>query len=425
MGNSVPLAAMSGFFVDVTPLRRSRDYRRLLTANTVLSITAQLSVVAISYEVYRVTRSDLDVGLISLAQLIPALFGSIFGGAIADAMDRRKVLLFTATGLAAVSTGLAINLYQQHPQLFFFYLLAAIAAIFQGVNAPTWTALLVATVERDLVVQANALRLLSNRMSTVLGPTVAGVLIASFSVKTVFWVNVGAILIAIATVLCAQARPSPSGTTRFGWTSIVEGFSYLKGHQAIQGCFIADLNATILGMPTALFPALAITHFHGGPRLVGLLYAAPGIGALLSAGTSGWTASIRRPGYGACMGAVFWGLAIAAFGLVSWVPLAVFCLVIAGGADMLTSIFRGAIVQLEVPDRLRGRVSAIQSAVVSSGPRLGNTEAGLVAALTNTQFSVVSGGIGCVIGIALIAKLMPSFVHYVHASEDEQTATTR
>ena len=165
-------------------------------------------------------------------------------------------------------------------------------------------------------------------------------------------------------------------------------------------------------MPTALFPALALHHFHGGLGLAGVLYAAPGFGALVASGMSGWTPRVRRPGRAVVIAITIWGLGLAGFGLVSYLPLAVLLLAIAGGADVISAVFRSTIIQTQTPDRLRGRLSSLQQAVVTSGPRLGNGEAGIVAALTNTQFSVISGGLGCVIGIAIIAKAMPNFVNY-------------
>ena len=404
---------MAKVFVDITPLRRYPAFRRLWAGNAVSQIGSQLSVVAVALEVYNLTHSDLDVGLISLVQLVPALFGSVVGGAIADAMDRRKLLVFTSSVMALFAMGMALEVGRHHPSVLVLYALAGGAAMFQGVNGPASTAVMISIVERDVMVQANALRQLSNQISSVLGPALAGIMIAAFGgTRIVFWANAGSFLFAIAAVLSVGARPPQGGATRFGWKSITEGFAFLRGRQVMQGTFIADLNATILGMPTALFPAMASTHFHGGPRTVGLLYAAPGIGAAIGASLSGWTSRIRRPGYAVCVAVACWGVALAIFGLAPWTIVAIACLAIAGGADMISAIFRSTIIQVEAPDRLRGRLTSIQMAVVQSGPRLGNTEAGLVAAATSTQFSVVSGGIGCVIGIALVAKLMPRFVGY-------------
>ena len=408
--------------VDTGPLRNYPEFRRLWTGLAISSIGSQLAVVAIAIEVYDLTKSSLDVGLISLVQLLPALVGSIVGGAIADAIDRRKLLICTGVSMSACAAGLAINAGSRHPTLWLIYVLAALSAGLQGCDGPARVAVLLSIVDKDSIVAANALRQLLAQISLVLGPAIGGVLISIFNVRVVFIVNAASFLVAVMTVLTISSHLPLGGATRFGWRSISEGFEFLKGRQAIQGCFVADLNATILGMPTALFPALAVGQFHGGSRIAGLLYAAPGAGALVCSGFSGWTKAIRRPGYAVCVSIVVWGVALAGFGLAKWLPLALVLLAIAGGADVISAVFRSTIIQTEAPDRLRGRISSIQQAVVTAGPRLGNAEAGFVAALSSNQISVVSGGLGCIVGIALVARLMPRFVRYELGRDEHETA---
>jgi MFS family permease len=402
---------MPRMLLDVEPLRVYPEFRRLWIGFAASSIGTQMSVVAIALEVYRITGSNLDVGLISLVQLFPAIIGSLLGGSIADAMDRRKLLVITGGSMSILSIGLALNADQTHPALVLVYVLAAANAAFQGINAPALTAVLLSIVDRDMMVKANALRQLSAQIASVLGPTVAGLLIP-LGIHVVFWANAATFVLAIGTVVTVGSHPPVGGITRFGWKSISEGLVFLKGRQAIQGCFIADLNAMVLGMPTALFPALALHHFHGGSGTLGILYAAPGFGALLASMVSGWTPRIRRPGRAVVIAIVIWGLGITGFGLVAWFPAAVALIAIAGGADVISAVFRSSIIQTQTPDRLRGRLSALQQMVVTAGPRLGNGEAGIVAALSTTEISVVSGGLGCIIGIAIVAKTMPKFVRY-------------
>ena len=402
---------MPRMFLDVEPLRVYPEFRRLWIGFAASQVGTQMSVVAIALEVYRITGSNLDVGLISLIQLFPAIIGSLLGGSIADAMDRRKLLVITGTTMSILSIGLALNADRVHPSLVLVYVLAAVNAAFQGVNGPALTAVLLSIVNREIMVKANALRQLSAQIASVLGPTVAGLLIP-FGIHVVFWTNAGTFVLAIGAVLTIGSHPPVGGATRFGWKSISEGLVFLKGRQAIQGCFIADLNAMVLGMPTALFPALALHHFHGGSGTLGILYASPGFGALLASMVSGWTPRVRRPGRAVVIAITIWGLGIAAFGVVAWLPAAVALLAIAGGADVISAVFRSTIIQTQTPDRLRGRLSALQQAVVTAGPRLGNGEAGIVAALSTTEISVVSGGLGCLIGIAIVAKTMPKFVRY-------------
>jgi MFS family permease len=373
----------------------------------------QLSTVAIALEVFDLTHSDLDVGYISLFQLVPAFFGAVLGGAIADALDRRVVIMFTGVTLALSVGVLGLNSSSHHPSLVVLYLVAAVNGGISGVDGPARVAALISTVDRSDLVVANALRQLMQQSSIVVGPAVGGVLIGiTGSVTIGYWVSAGAIALSALTVINVAPRPPLGGGTKFGLGSIVEGFAFLRTRQAIQGCFIADLNAMILGMPTALFPALGLIHFHGGARAVGYLYAAPGVGALLMTFFSGWTNRVRRPGLAVCVAIAAWGIAITLFGLVHLLPLALVLLGIAGGADVISAVFRGSILQAEVPDRLRGRLTSLQTAVVAGGPRLGNLEAGGVAAAFGTSVSVVSGGFGCVVGIALIARMMPRFLTY-------------
>lgn len=378
--------------MDVTPLRKFPQFRRLWIGYTISQLGSQLTVVAVAYQVFLLTHSSLDVGLISFSQLFPSIIGPVFGGSLADAMDRRKLLLISNVLVASCSVALAINSGLRHPAIWPLFVFAAISAGFSGVDNPTRTAAMVNLIDRENLV--------------------AGVLLGAFNVSVVFWVDVATFGAAIISVFSISPSLPQGGGTRFGIDSIKEGFSYLKGRQAIQGVFIADINAMVLGMPTSLFPAIGLVHFHGSAETVGLLYSASGVGAFLGASLSGWTTHIRRLGRAIIICVVVWGLGITAFGMVSNFVLALLLIGIAGGADVVSAVFRSTILQSEVPDRLRGRLSSIQSAVVQGGPRLGNTEAGVVAALSNTQISVVSGGLGCIAGILLIGRLMPRFANY-------------
>jgi MFS family permease len=203
--------------------------------------------------------------------------------------------------------------------------------------------------------------------------------------------------------------PPEGGGTRPGLSSIAEGFRFMASRQELIGVFVIDLNAMVFGLPRALFPALGEQVFGGGASTVGLLYAAPGAGALLGALTTGWVGRIRRQGLAVLVAVAGWGAAIAAFGLTASLPLALVLLAVAGAADVISAVFRNTVLQLIVPDSLRGRLSAVQIAVVTGGPRLGDTEAGAVAALTTTRFSVVSGGAACVVGVLACAWLLPAF----------------
>jgi MFS family permease len=399
-------------FVDITPLRENSQYRRLWFGYAVNQLGAQLTIVAVAYQVYQLTGSSLDVGLISLAQLGPSIIAPLIGGSLADAFDRRTILIWTSVGGAACSVGLAVNATLTDSAIWPIFTCAVASAVFTGVDAPTRSSLMITLVKPDSFVAANALQALLGQFASVAGPSIAGILLAAFGVGAVFWVDVatfGAALIAVTTL---QRRPPADGGTRFGLRSVLEGVRFLRGRQALQGCFIIDVNAMVLGMPTALFPALGLHYFHGGAQAVGYLYAAPGVGSALAVLVSGWTTRVRRQGWGVVLAVAVWGLAITGFGLVRMLWLALIMLAIAGGADLISTIFRNSILQQEVPDRLRGRLSSLHIAVVSSGPRIGNAEAGFVASVGGNQFSVISGGLGCVAGAAIIAAVLPVFRRY-------------
>jgi MFS family permease len=399
--------------VDIEPLRTSPQFRRLWLGYLVSVLGAQLTVVAVPYQVYRLTHSSLDVGLIGLAQILPVLFGALAGGSIADAVDRRRVLLVSQTLLACCSLGLFWNASTSHPRLWPLYVLAAASAGFAATDVSTRAAVFANLVERRQLAAANALWQLLFQIGSVVGPGIAGLLIAHVGVSSAYAIDASTFLVSLAAVFSLRALPPLEGGTRFGWRSIKEGLGFLRGRQALQATFVIDLDAMILGLPRALFPALGLVRFRGGAQTLGLLYAAPGAGALVGASLTGWVASVRRHGRAVLVAVAIWGLAITLFGLVRWLPVALGLLAVAGAADVISAVFRGTIMQTEAPDALRGRVSSIHTAVVTGGPRLGDVEAGVVASLAGVTTSVVSGGLGCLVGVALVWRFMPKLAAYV------------
>ncbi len=404
--------ARTGLLVDIAPLRRYPRFRRLWLGYLVSTLGNQITVVGVAFEVFRLTHSSLDVGLVSLTQLGPLLAGSMFGGSIADAVDRRKLLLATQASLALCSAGLAVDAMLHHPLVWPLFVISAIAAGISSIDQPARSAVFITLVARDDFVSATALWQLLMQIGVVVGPAVAGLLIGNVGVATVFWVDVGTFAVSLGTVATLGPMAPEGGGTRFGLRSMTEGIRYLKGRQALQGTFVADLDAMIFGMPRALFPAIGLVRLHGGPATVGLLYAAPGAGALLGAILTGWVSSVSRQGRAVLVAIAVWGGAITAFGFAPWLAASLPLLAVAGAADVISAVFRGTMLQRLAPDALRGRLSAVHTAVVTGGPRLGDAEAGAVAALAGVPFSVVSGGVVCLVGIALIGWLMPQFTRY-------------
>jgi predicted MFS family arabinose efflux permease len=404
--------ARSGLLVDIAPLRRYPRFRRLWLGYLVSTLGNQITVVGVAFEVFRLTGSSLDVGLVSLTQLGPLLVGSMFGGSIADAMDRRKLLLVTQTLLALCSAGLAVDATRHHPLVWPLFAISALAAAISSIDQPARSAVFITLVDRDDFVSATALWQLLMQIGVVVGPAVAGLLIGHVGVATVFWVDVGTFAFSLGTVATMGRMAPEGGGTRFGLRSMTEGLRYLKGRQALQGTFVADLDAMVFGMPRALFPAIGLIRLHGGPATVGLLYAAPGAGALIGAILTGWVSRVSRQGLAVLVAVAIWGAAITAFGFAPWLAAALPLLAVAGAADVISAVFRGTMLQRLAPDALRGRLNAVHTAVVTGGPRLGDAEAGAVAALGGVQVSVVSGGLACLVGIGLVGWLMPRFTSY-------------
>ncbi len=401
------MRARPRLLADTTPLRESRHYRLLFLGEGFAFLGSQLTVVAVPLQVYLLTRSSLAVGLVGLAQLGPLLACSLVGGAFVDAVDRRVLLIWVQLARGALSAGLAVNALAPRPALWPLYVLTAAGAGLSAVDGPARLAAVPALVRRELVPAAAALHQILTQVGQVAGPAVAGLIVARASLATAYAVDVATFTVASVLALAMRRLPPGEGGAGAGLGAVWDGLRFLRGRRALQGTFVIDLNAMVFGMPRALFPALGTGLFHGGPATVGLLYAAPGAGALLGALTAGWVGSVRRQGRAVLASVAVWGLAITAFGLVAWLPLALCLLAVAGAADVLSAVFRNTILQLTVPDGLRGRLAAIHIAVVTGGPRLGDAEAGAVAALAGPQFSVVSGGLACLAGAALIAWRIP------------------
>ena len=401
---------MPKLLVDITPLRRSRDFRKLFTGQVISYLGSQMTAVAAPYQVYRLTHSSLMVGLLGLAVLVPLVLGSLVGGALADQYDRRRLLLLANVLVGTMSVGLAVNATLGHPKVWVIFVLLVLQQAFAGLDQPTRTAAIPRLVGPDLLASAAALNQIMFQVGVVVGPAIGGVLIAKVSLSSAYWVDAATFAAAITAVVLMRPIPPEGGGTKASASSIAEGIRYLKGRRALQGTFVIDINAMVFGMPRALFPAIGTAL--GGPTIVGLLYAAPGAGALVGAGTSGWVSKVDRQGRATVIAVMTWGASIAVFGLVHWLPLALFALALAGAADVVSAVFRNTILQLSVPDRLRGRLASVHIAVVTGGPRLGDFESGAVAAFTSPEVAVVSGGIACIVGALVIARAMPGLTNW-------------
>jgi MFS family permease len=405
---------LSALWLDTSPLRDSPDYRRLWGSDIVGSLGDQIPVVALPYQVFSLTHSSLAVGLIGLVQLVPLLFGTLVAGGIADAYDRRRLLIVAQFG-TGVCAGLLAVLALGHPPLGAVYALAAALAAFGSLESPLRNASVPALVGAERLPAAVALSQTVSQGSQLTGPAVGGALIAATGLASAYAISTACFVLAVIAVARVRPLPPLGGGVRPGLGALREGFAFARSRPVLLGTFAIDLNAMIFGMPRAIFPALAAGTFGVGAAGLGLMYAAPGAGALVGALSSGWVGRVRRQGRAVQAAVVAWGLAITAFGLVPGdaFPLALFLLALAGAADVVSAVFRGTILQVETPDPLRGRLSAMHIAVVTSGPRLGDFEAGTLASLTTPRISVVAGGLACVVGVLALHVLVPTLGHYL------------
>jgi MFS family permease len=403
---------------DITPLRRSRDFRLLWTGEVITVTGQQVTVVALYIQLYALTKSPAAVGVLGLVQFVPLTVGTLVGGPFIDRYDKRTLLLLTQCTLAASSAVLVAGAVMTNPPLWMIYAAAGLSAMVSGVDVPTRNAAVPGLVGKDLLAPAVALNFVMWNIAVIAGPAIGGIVVALFGLAWAYGIDLATYGVTVALVLLMRPIPSEiAGEPPVAWEAFKEGVSYLKGRKVLQSNFSIDLAAMIFGLPEALFPFLVVSQFGGQGReqnaMIGLLFSAIAVGALLATVFNGWAARVRHQGRAVVFAVITWGTAIALFGLIGdRFLLAMGLLAIAGGADAISAVFRSTILQLSVPDELRGRLSSIHFLVVSGGPRLGNLESGLVAELVSPTFAVVSGGLLCVAGAGLVALLAPGYWNF-------------
>jgi MFS family permease len=396
--------------IDIGPLRRHRDYRLLWIGLAVSFFGSQVAFVAVPYQVYKLTGSTAVVGFLALVALVPLLLSAIVGGAFADAVDRRLMVRFAELGLALCSTALLVNALLPSPQVWVLFVVEAAAAALGGFLRPSLDSLTPRLVEKHELTAAGALDSLRFQIGLIGGPALGGVLIAAIGLPGVFGIDIATFLVSLVALTMMPAVPPPPDAARPSLRRIAEGFRYARSRPELVGTYGVDMVAMFFGMPTALYPAFAKNF--GGPGVLGLLYAAPPVGSLLATATSGWTRRVHRHGLAVIIAAAAWGVGILLLGLAPSLPLALAALAFAGAADMISGIFRSIIWNQTIPDRLRGRLAGIEQVSYSSGPLLGDVEAGIVGSLAGVRASIVSGGVLCVLGVAAAAVLLPAFRRY-------------
>ncbi|MFN2462295.1 MAG: MFS transporter [Candidatus Dormibacteria bacterium] len=404
--------------LDLSPLRQCRDFRLLWAGNLVSLVGKQVTVVAIPYQVYQLTHSAVAVGLVGLAQLGPYLLFAAIGGAVADAVDRRRLMLAVQVGLGVLMTGMTTASASGVVTLALLYVVAGLVAALSAVELPAESAVIPNLVPAHLLTPALALSFLQFQASIVVGPALGGLLIARFGLAPAYGLDAATFAAAIVAIIAIAPQPVAPGPHERPLRSIVEGMAFVRRQGAVMGGFAIDLNAMIFGMPRALFPVLAATTYHAGPAGLGLLYSAPGVGAVLGAALSGFVGRLRHLGRAVILSAAVWALCIGLFGLSGFsLQVGLVLLAAAGAADMISAICRNAILQMVTPDRLRGRASAAHGMVVVGGPYLGDLRAGSVAGAVGPAISLASGSAMCLLGIVAVTAAFPALRDYVRAAD--------
>ncbi len=418
-----PRRRLGSLVVDPAPLRLDRDFRLLWMGQAVSTAGRMITAVVLPYQVYVLTRDVLAVGALSIVQLLPILVFTLGGGAMADAVDRRRLLLVTQVSLAATTLALALLALVPSPPLAGIYALAFVAAGLGAVDQPTRASAIPRLVAPERLQSAISLNQIVFNAGAVVGPAIGGVVVATFDVSAAYLIDTVTYGAAIAALLAMRPIPPSPGAVRPSVAAIAEGLRFARRRRPVLGTFVVDLVAMVFGSPRSLFPAMALDVFQVGPAGMGFFSSAVAFGAMVAALFTGWTTGLRHPGRAVLAAVAVWGLGIAGFGLFTFsYPLALLCLAIAAGADVISAVIRSFMVQALTPDALRGRVSSIHILVVTGGPRIGDAEAAAVAALAGPAVSVWSGGLATIAGVALLAVFMPEFARVDMREAERETA---
>ena len=398
--------------LDLRPLRASRAYRNLLIGDAVSVIGTQITVVAVPLQVYRDTHSAAAVGLVGLAGLIPLIALGLYGGAVADAVDRRRLVLATTCSQALLSALLFAQAVAGLQSTLLLYAIVAAQAGLFALDSPARSAFIPRLLSPELLPAANALRQVEFNIAVTMGPLLAGLLIAGPGYAAAYGLDAISFAATIYAVASLPSMAPEGGGRKAGLASVVEGLRFLVTRKVLMMTFVVDIIAMVFGMPRALFGPLADGVFHGGPSAAGAMYSALGAGALLGAVFGGWLGRVHRQGLAVVVSIVAWGAAIVGFGLASQLWLALVFLAAAGAADMVSAVFRTAIMQTAAPDEMRGRLGGVFIVVVAGGPRLGDARAGGGASLVGLQGSVIAGGLTVIALTVAAALLAPRFAKY-------------
>ncbi|WP_433422996.1 MFS transporter [Microtetraspora malaysiensis] len=408
--------------VDVTPLRESRDFRLLLGSSLITLLGALFTMVAVPYQVKQLTGSPLAVGLVSMAEFVPMVVCGLWGGAIADALDRRKIVIYSELGLCVATGILLVNALLPHPQVWLLYVAGALSAGFSSVRGPSEQAMINRVVKLDQMTAAYALQGLVRNSAVIVGPAVGGLVVIALGPAVSYGIDMASFLVSLALLVRVRPVPRPQDASPASLRSLAEGVRYAVRRPDLMGTYLVDIAAMAFASSTALFPFLA--DDLGTPQALGLLYAAGGVGSVIASLTSGWTAHVHRHGMAVIVSAALWGVSVAIAAIMPNVWLVFLFLAVAGGADMVSGLFRGTIWNQTIPDEYRGRLAGIELLSYSTGPMLGDVRAGALAGWGGARFSLGFGGLLCVGAVAAMAAALPRFRRY-DARTDEHALAER
>jgi len=397
---------------DIRPLQVSPPYRRLFFGNTVAQLGQQMTTVAIAIQVYSLTHSSFYVGLVGVFALFPLVFLGLYGGAIADAMDRRTLALLASAGLWAVSIVLAVLAFRHVGSVWALFGCVAVQSGFYALNNPARSAMVPRLVGRELMPAASALNMASFNLGFTFGPALGALLIKWQGFGAAYTLDVVTFSAAYYALIRMPRMPPLEHSPRAGLRSVVEGLRFLRRSPNLRMTFVLDLCAMVLAQPRSLFPALAYKVYSGGAAIVGVLQSAPAAGAVVAFLFSGWISRVRLQGLAVVLAILAYGAVVGAVGLTSMLWLGVLLLAMSGMADMVSAAYRSTILQVAAPDQLRGRIQGVFIVVVAGGPRAGDFVAGSVASLVGERSALVIGGLACIAGVLVAVALQRRFLAY-------------
>ncbi len=401
---------MAKFVIDITPLKKYPDFRNLWTAGLISYLGSMITYVALPFQLKEITHSYLAVGVLGVIEIVPLIIFGLYGGVLADAVDRKKMIWATEAGALLIVLGLLVNSVLPDPKTFIIYVSAALFAVVDGLQRPSMGAILPRLVNHEDLPAASNLLTLRWQFGFIIGPTLGGIIFSTFSISVGYIFDIATYLVSLI-FLAKIRRVLPStDAEKPSLAALFEGVRYAFSRQDLMATYVIDLAAMFFAMPNALFPFWAdLLH---APWALGLFYAAGIAGAIAVTLTSGWTKSYRFHGKAVILAALGWGVAIALSGLTHSLLLVLICLAVAGASDQVSALFRNTIWNQTIPDELRGRLAGIELLSYSVGPLAGQLRAASVAAATSLSFSVTSGGLICVLVVAILAIFLPKFRKY-------------